>query len=399
MGARAYKTELDPNGAQVTAFLKHAGTARYAYNWGLSRQKAEHETTEKRLSVYDLQKVWVRERPEWAAEVSAHVVRSAFANLDRAYQNFFRRLKNGEKPGFPKFKSKKRGIGSFRLYGSVHVRGRYVQLPRIGLVRLKEHGYLPEDGVKIVSATISETAGRWFVSLAVEQETAEPEARTEPVIGVDLGVKVLATCSDGVVYENPRPLKMTQRKVKRLQRAVSRRQKGSQNRKKAVRRLARAHYRVACVRRNAIHQATTAITKRAGTVVLEDLNVRGMLKNRCLAGAIGDSGFGEFRRQVEYKQAWTGGQVVIADRWLPSSKTCSCCGAVKEKLKLSERTFRCEACGFTADRDLNAAVNLRNVAVRATETVNACEGERFRVRPVLPSEAGILSTSVCGGSV
>jgi putative transposase len=193
-------------------------------------------------------------------------------------------------------------------------------------------------------------------------------------VGVDLGIHSLAVVSDGTVYRNPNALRAAQRKLCRLQRAVSRKRKGSANRKKAARKVGKLHYRIACIRRNAIHQATSAITKRHGVVVVEDLNVKGMVKNRYLAQAVSDAGFHEFRRQLGYKLAWTGGRLVVASRWFPSSKTCGGCGVVRESLKLSERMFQCPDCGFTLDRDLNAARNLAIVAGKAPETQNACGG-------------------------
>jgi putative transposase len=237
---------------------------------------------------------------------------------------------------------------------------------------------LPESGVKILSATVSEQAGRWFVSLQVETDSPKPAASDKPMAGVDLGVKALATVSDGAVFANPQALKRNLQKVKRLQRAVSRKVKGSANRRKAVQQLARAHWRVANIRRDALHQATTTLAKTKSVIVLEDLNVSGMLKNHKLARVISDVGFGEFRRQLEYKTEWYGGQVLVADRFFPSSKMCSQCQSVKTELALSERVFKCDVCGFACCRDLNAALNLARLAGSSPDTLNAC---RENVRP------------------
>lgn len=397
---RAYKTELDLTQAQTILAYRSAGTARFAYNWGLAKRKAHREAWEalpeeqrgtyKGLSLYELKKEWNRVKPvefPWASEVSTYCMQSAMADLEKAFQNFFRRVKQGGKPGFPRFKSKKKGIGGFRLYGCIHAQSGHIQLPTFGLVKLKEKGYLPTEGVKILAASISERAGRWYVSLQVEMEI--PEAEAAPgTVGVDLGIKHLATLSDGTQIPNPRALPRAQRKLKRLQRAVSRKKKGSANRKKAIRRLAKAHARVANIRTNAIHQATHAITKRYGTVVVEDLNVRGMVRNHALAGSISDAGFREFRRQLEYKAGWRGGRVIVADRFSPSSKTCSHCGVRREELKLAERVFHCPDCGHVQDRDLNAARNLLSLAGKAPERLNACGEERCSLRAVLLSEAG-----------
>jgi putative transposase len=186
----------------------------------------------------------------------------------------------------------------------------------------------------------------------------DPVASDKPVAGVDLGIKTLAMVSDGTVIPNPRSLSRNLRKLKRLQQSVSRKVKGSANRRKAVKQLARAHQRVANIRREALHQATTILAKTKSVIVLEDLNVSGMLKNHKLARAIADVGMGEFRRQLEYKAAWHGCQIVLADRFYPSSKKCSRCQNVKEELSLGERVFKCDVCGFECDRDLNAALNL-----------------------------------------
>jgi len=237
-------------------------------------------------------------------------------------------------------------------------------------VRLKEQGYIPLDAV-IKSVVISERAGRWFVSV----RTDEPE-RLLPAggesLGVDVGITHLATLSDGTTFENPKALRKAQYLLRQRQKAVSRRVKGGANRRKAVQKLAKQHYRVACVRNDAIHKATTAIAKRAAVLGIESLNVAGMLKNHRLAGALSDAGLSEFHRQLKYKLAWRGAACVEADRFFPSSKKCSACGRVKDVLPLSERVFRCE-CGNEIDRDENAAVNLKNLAVSSTATA-CCPG-------------------------
>jgi len=246
-----------------------------------------------------------------------------------------------------------------------------IQLPRLGRLRLKERGYLPTAGVNILSATVSEQAGHWYVSVLVEQEYTVP-TNVGPVVGVDLGVKTLATLSDGTVIPNPRHLKQRLRKIKRCQRAVSRKQKGGHNRRKAAQRLGKLHRRVAHQRANTLHQLTSRLAKTKSVVVIEDLNVSGMLKNHHLAQVISDVGFGEFRRQLTYKAAWYGCRVLVASRWEPSSKTCSGCGWVDVDLTLADRAFRCEHCGLAIDRDLNAAKNLAQLADSSSDSQNAC---------------------------
>jgi putative transposase len=212
------------------------------------------------------------------------------------------------------------------------------------------------------------------VSVLLEQEHVTPVNRG-PVVGVDLGVKTLATVSDGTTEPNPRHLRSCLTKLKRLQRAVSRKQKGSHNRRKATQRLGKLYRTVANQRANTLHQFTSQLAKTKSVVVIEDLNVAGMLKNHHLAQAIADVGFGAFRTQLSYKAAWYGCRVVVASRWEPSSKTCSGCGWVDEDLTLSDRTFRCQACGQVLDRDLNAALNLAKLAGSSSESRNACGEE------------------------
>ena len=370
---RAYRTELDPNDKQRTALLRHAGAARFAYNFGLRRKIDAYGATGRSPTAIDLHRelnALKRIEFPWLYETSKCAPQQALRNLDKAFDGFFRRCKTGEKQkGFPKFKSRKRGIGSFTLTGSIRVTPNSVRLPRLGALRLKERGYFPTDA-RVTAATVSEQAGRWFVSI----RTDEPEPR-RPIgtetLGVDVGIKNLAVLSDGIVFENPRVLKKAECRLRHYQRIVARRVKGSNNRRKAVRRVARLHYRVKCVRNDAIQKATAAIAKRAAVIGVESLNVAGMMRNHHLAGSLSDSALSEFSRCLQYKVLWHGGQVIEADRWFPSSKTCSACGTVKQTLSLSERTFRC-GCGLEIDRDLNAAINLRNLA--ASSVVTVCGG-------------------------
>lgn len=394
----AYKTELDPTCKQVTALLRHAGAARWVFNWGLARKQESYAAwvADGKCgkcvvpSSVDLSRelTVLKKTPHggggvpWLCEVSSRAQGHALRNLDRAYSDFFRRCKDGSKrKGFPKFKSRKRGIGNFTLHEStLRATETHIRLPRLGSIKLKERGYLPSNSVHVLSATISEKAGRWFVSLNVEQE-CELTPAPKRLLGVDVGIKSLAVTSDGESFANPKALRAAEQRVRLAQKSVSRKKKGSTNRRKAVRRLARQHYRVSCVRKDAIHKATSAITKQASVIVIESLNVAGMMKNHHLARAISDVGMSEFHRQLRYKTAWRGGTVIEADRFFPSSKMCSQCGNVKELLSLSERIYICEACGLTIDRDLNASINLKNLA--GSLPVSACRpGSAGRGRKV-----------------
>jgi putative transposase len=367
---RAYKTELDPNNVQRTAMLRHAGAARFAYNWGLARRKEEYAKTGKSSNAIGLHRqlnALKKTDFPWMYEVSKCAPQEALRDLDRAFKNFFE-----GRAKYPRFRSRKRGIGGFRLTGSIRVFHDSVQLPRIGVVRLKEKGYLPTEGVHILSATVSERAGRWFVSVQVEEEIEVP-VNTGPAVGVDVGISKLATVSDGTVIENPRALARFERKLKRLQRSLSRKMKGSRNRLDAKMRLARCEFRIASIRRDAQHKATTMLARTKSVIGVESLNVTGLLKNHHIAKQLADASIGEFLRQLEYKAGWCGGAVVEADPFFPSTKMCSSCGAVKDEMPLSERTYNCESCGFEADRDLNSARNLASVAASWAETLNACE--------------------------
>ena len=373
---KAYRTELDPNKDQLTLLKKHAGCARFAYNWGLSKKIESYKETGKSTSCYDLQKelVKLKHTPEedgglpWLSEVSKCPPQAALRDLDTSYKNFFRSLKSNRRAGFPKWK--KRHHRKFRLYGCIHVdkHGTKVKLPRIGWVRLKEHGYLPTESstLKILAAHVSERAGRWFVSISVEQdiEGISPLPKTK-VMGIDIGISCLMVTSDGTRYENRKALKNSSKALRVLNKAVSRKKKGSNNRSKARSNLARKHYQIFCQRSDTIHKATTDIIRKSSVIGIESLNVKGMMKNHKLAKSISDASFGEILRQLKYKALWNSVKVVEVDRFFPSSKTCSSCGDIKKDQTLSDRMFECD-CGLHIDRDLNAAINLERRAVGST---------------------------------
>jgi putative transposase len=355
---RAYKTELKINNKQRTALLKHAGTARYAYNWGLNRVQSK-VSKPNAIQLHKEWNQWKRENAPWWEEVSKCSPQEALRDLERAFKNFFRGCKEGKKIGFPKFKSKNKGIGGFRLTGTIRVFDDAIQLPVLGRLKLKEHGYIPTDK-HILSATISEQAGRWFVSVLVNTIVL-PQETTGEVLGIDLGVKTLATCSDGTKYNNPKALSKYEKKIKRLQRhMMKRQQKGSHRRKKTQRQIANLWMRIANIRKDAVQKATSEIvkTKRPTLIVFEDLSIREMVKDRSLAKSVHDAAMRKFRTTLEYKQVWAGGEIGCADRYYPSSKTCSKCGYVKEDLTLEDRVYSCYNCGGKMDRDLNAAINL-----------------------------------------
>jgi len=411
---RGYKTELDLNNKQRTACLQHAGCARFAYNWGLARKQAAMAARKaaadpksvKIPTAIDLHRelnaLKSTEFP-WMYESSKCGPQEALRDLDTAFSNFF-----AKRAKYPKFKKRSKGIGSFTLTGTIHVGPDWIQLPVIGKVRLFEHGYLPQDTdlhtkdrktlkkrekkgriitgpAHYLSATVSERAGHWFVSVQVKDIVPDPEPATGEPIGVDLGIKTLAVCSDGQEVPNPKALRGNLGKLKRTQRHHSKRKKGSNNRKKSKQEVARVHYRIANIREDALHQATAKITakakppsKRPQAIILEDLNVAGMLKNHKLAQAIADVGLGEFRRQMSYKSLWYGNRLYLAHRFFPSTQLCSQCHRLPSvPLDLSVRTYECEHCGLVLDRDLNAARNLLWLYTASSAEIDAC-GEIVR---------------------
>ena len=306
-------------------------------------------------------------------------------DLGTAYQNFFNSLsgkRKGAKVAPPDFKSKHHCRASARLDngpGTFSFEDGVVRLPKVGDVRLFES--LRFDG-RPMSTRLSHVGGRWWLSVQVELPDPPETPVTGPSVGIDLGLKTALVLSDGTTFESPRPLKAALERLKRLGRYVSRKVKDSKNRQKAVRRLSRQHWKVAQIRKDWQHKTTTAIAKRYGVVGLEDLNVKGMMKLHGLARAISDVGFFEIRRQLTYKAQ----RVVVIDRWLPTSKTCSNCGCKKDILSLSERVFRCTDCGFEIDRDLNAAINIHTASCAV---INACgdgsSGPGRKTRVKLPS--------------
>lgn len=351
---RAYKTEIDPNNKQRTLLLKHAGCARKAWNWALGLIQ-EKQSKPNAMQLHRELNVEKKGQFAFMYEVSKCAMQESLRDLQAAFKNFFEK-----RAGFPKFKSRNKGIGSFRLTGSIKVENKRIKLPRLGWLRLKEAGYIPTDQ-HILSVTVSEKAGRWYVSVLVREEVEEQENNGD-VLGIDLGIKSLATTSDGSQYDNPKALSKLEGKIKYFQRRLNRnKNKTSKRRKKLRIKIAKLWRRVVNIRKDATHKASSEIvkTKQPRIIVMEDLNVSGMTKNHKLAKSIHDANMREFRRQVEYKAGWSGIEVRFVDRFFPSSKMCSGCGNVKKDLKLSERTYRC-GCGLEMDRDLNAACNLRN---------------------------------------
>lgn len=355
----AHRIALDPNNVQATYFARAAGTARFAYNWALAEWRRQYEAwkADNRLpkpSQAALRRqlnAIKRERFPWMLEVTKCAPQMAIIQLGEAFENFF-----AGRARYPQFR--KKGVHDrFTLTNDQFtVEGCRIRIPNLGWVRMREP--LRFAG-KIMSATVSRVADKWFVSITVDtEEPPKRRAENQGVVGVDLGVSALATLSTGEKIAGPKPHKALLDRLRRLSRSLSRKAKGSANRKKAKAKLARLHARIANIRQDALHKLTSDLTRRFHTIVIEDLNVRGMMANRHLARSIADMSFFEFRRQLEYKAAMRGGIVVVADRWFPSSKTCSVCGTEQEKMPLAIRQWTCPDCGSIHDRDVNAARNL-----------------------------------------
>ena len=386
---QAYKFALDPTPRRQRALASHTGASRRAYNWGLHlvqarlAQRRAGQDVRVPWTLYDLRREWNQVKEQvapWWRQNSKEAYASGLDALARALKNWVDSTngrRKGKPMGFPCPKKKGRARETCRFTtGPIKVLPdrHHIQLPRIGVVRTHESTRklarrLEQGTARILAATISRAADRWFVSFTVEVQRAErTPRRPEAVVGVDVGIRHLAVLSTGQAIPNPAPLQGALRRLRRLNRQLARRhgprapdgsrRAASASWRRARRQLARAQARVANVRRDHLHKLTTGLAGEYGTVVVEQLHVAGMLHNRSLARRLADAGMTELRRQLAYKTTWADGRLVQADMFYPSSKTCSDCGHVKAKLPLSAREFHCERCELAIDRDENAARNL-----------------------------------------
>lgn len=374
-----FKTELKINNKQRTHLLKHSGVARHAWNWGLAltlgildHNKANPGSKIKFPSAIDLHK-WlvalVKSENEWYYECSKSTPQQALMALRESWKRCFNKT-----AGVPKFKKKGRR-DSFTLEGTVKILGNNkIQVPVI--VVLKAYERLPQ--IKPKSVTISRQADRWFIIFRFETKTQD--LGNADVVGVDLGVKALATLSTGEVIIGTKSYKKYEAKLSRMQWLHRHKIIGSANWKKASVQVARLHRKIANIRSCTLHKLTTLLAKNHGTVVIEDLNVSGMMANHKMAKAIADMSLFEFRRQLTYKCELYGSKLVVVDRWFPSSKICSQCRTKKKSLLLQERVFKCQHCGFQCDRDLNAAVNLKNAASHAVSACGLVSADTTRMK-------------------
>lgn len=380
---KSIKVRLRPNNKQLTKLFQYAGTSRFAYNWALARERENYSQGNKFLSDNELRKEFtqLKKHPDyyWLNNISNNVTKQAIKDACGAYKKFFK-----GQCEYPKFKSRKHSTPSFYQdnikvkFTNTHVKvegfSKRRNKQKLNLIKLCEKGRVPSN-CKYLNPRFTYDGLYWYVSVSIEMAETTNTPQTEG-IGIDLGLKDLAICSDGNTYKNINKtykVKKLEKRKRRLQRSVSRKYKinkkgerycKTSNIIKREKELLRTIKRLTNIRHNYSHQTTSEIVKRKPSFIcIEDLNVSGMMKNRHLSKAVQEQGFYEFRRQIEYKSNWNGIPVVIADRFFPSSKLCSSCGTIKKDLKLSDRTYKCE-CGNTIDRDYQASINLKTYGER-----------------------------------
>jgi putative transposase len=372
-----HKIALEPTPEQRLFFDQAAGTARFTYNWALAEWQERYASGEKPKG-HLLKKAFNtlrRVQFPWTYEVHRDATAQPFADLQKAFVNFWQ-----GKADYPTFKKKGKCRDAFYVANDkFHLNNKSVTLPKVGAVKMRE--VLRFDG-KILSAIVSREAERWSISIQVQLPEGYCRERTaNGHVGVDLGISHLATLSTGEVVDGPKPLKRALPQLKRANRTLHRRQKGSANRRKAHQRVSKIHARISHVRNDALHKLTCSLCRENQAISIEDLYVKGMIKNMCLSRAISDMGWGECRRQLAYKAPLFDGQLNIIDRFEPSSKMCNRCKTVKQVLSLGERLFVCNACGYLADRDLNAAKNINQLG-QAMPEVTPVESRALVLIPV-----------------
>ena len=377
---RAYKYRIYPTGEQKALLAKTFGCCRFVYNWALNLKITAYKERKETLgNVYltNLMKSELKAEHEWLSEVNSQSLQSALRNLDTAYTNFFR---NTKAVGFPRFKSRK-NKQSFLCpqHCRVDFEKGTITIPKAKDIPAVLHRSF-KGAVKTVTVSMT-PSGKYFASVLVDtdiQELLASAMQGDTALGIDLGIKSLAVCSDGRTFDNPKNLQRNLDRLALLQKRLSRKQKGSANRNKARIRVARLQEHITNCRKDNLHKITHALThdSQVRTICMEDLNVKGMRRNHHLAQAVGDASFGMFLALLEYKCRWYGVNLIKIDRFAPSSKTCGQCGSIYRGLKLSERNWTCPECGTHHDRDFNAACNIKEFGLKDLPT------ERGKVKPV-----------------
>ena len=364
---RGYKYKLRVNNKERSFLSQCAGTARFAWNWGLAqrlKQYQENTGNDRFTDAMKQHKKITRLKQtvfNWMYNYSKCIPQEALRDLDQAVNKFLTGRKKGKRVGFPKFKKKNRCKDSFRLNGVIRFYPdmKLVQLPRLGRLRLEEQIVIPNTG-RILNATVSRTAESWFVSVTIEETCPDPPTIQGEILGFDAGLSRFGVLSNGVPIPTPKFLLRRLRKLHRLSRSHSRKQQGSNNRKKSVLKLARFHKRVSDCRHDFLHKTSLSLAKNHSVLIIEDLHVKGLSMNKNQSKYWHDLAHGEFQRLLQYKTSWYGSYLVQVPRFYPSSKLCSNCLWYHSNLTLKDRMFSCALCGQKIDRDLNAARNLVN---------------------------------------
>lgn len=368
---KSYKYRIYPTKLQAQMLDRQFGMCRYVYNYCLDLQTKHYQSTQKKISKYDLQKEIAlhKQEKEWLKEGMSQALCRETENLEKAYNNFFKKLSK-----FPKFKSRKDDRQSFTIPQGFRLENNKLIIPKIKGIKIVLHREIPSS--KLTSLTISKTAtGKYYASINFQVDESYPELKPiceNQAVGIDLGIKTFATLSDGVEIENPKFLRKSLRKLKRLQRKHSKKQIGLSNREKSRVKLARLYERISNRRTNFLHQVTCKLTNEYDTICLETLKVKNMVKNHKLAQALSDIAIGTFNRQIEYKAKEKGVNIIRIGQFDPSSKMCSC-GTINKELKLKDRIWVCTECGSVNDRDLLAAQNIKRFALAKINTVGTTE--------------------------
>ena len=366
---KGYKYKLIPNQEQMETLSKYFGCVRFIYNWGLNKKIETHKESGKSISYVKLSRelTLLKQQKEfaWLKECSSDSLIQSLRNLETAFSKFFK--KNAK---YPKFKSKKHSIDSVKFMQHVHFDfvNWTVKLPKIGKVDLRKSRAFNQTTCKQGITTVSrDHCGTYWCVVTVDDLQEMPpkaEVRKDNSVGIDLGIKDYAILSDGTKFSNPKHLENTKKRLAHFQKVLARKEKGSKNYEKMRIKVAKCHRKIANKRNDYLHNLSSYLVNNYKTICLEDLNVKGMQKNQHLARAIQDASWGEFTRQLQYKSDWNGDNIIYIGRFEPSSKTCSVCGYKKDDLKLSDRSWVCPKCGTKHDRDINAAINIKEMAFK-----------------------------------